>query len=130
MSEDGQWAASLPDWIVLDASPFSVAQTADRLKRAIAERGMTLYKDQETRDLGLEEAASAGHLRVRDARVLVFGVPRATLHFVVSVWEDKENRVWVRHMDPKRTFSHFQIDPALRPPDGVIETLIAHALQP
>jgi uncharacterized protein (DUF302 family) len=122
--------------IVTRPSPHSVAETLDRLRAAIAARGLTLFAEI---DHG-GEAARVG-LAMQPAHVLVFGNPRAGTPLMVAsplvaldlplkvlVWEDAEAHAWVSYARPADLARRYGIPPDLLPNIAGVEGLVEGAL--
>ena len=89
-------------------SAHSVAATADRLERVLAEKGMQLF-------LRLNHAASAGDVGImlRPTELLIFGNPKVGAPLMTKqqsagidlpqkmlIWQDASGQVWLTYNDP------------------------------
>ena len=137
MTDGGASASPGPDGIVSVASPFSAAETLERLRQTIVARGLTLFAVIDHSG----EAAKAG-LQMRDTKVVIFGNPRAGTPLMLAapllaldlplralVWEDVAGRVWVSYTDPAWLAQRYAVPAELAPAIAGIGPLIASALQ-
>jgi uncharacterized protein (DUF302 family) len=105
-------------------SPFSVAETVERLKQAIEAGGMTLFA---AADHG-EGARSVG-LTMNDTQVLIFGNPRGGTPAMVAspllaielplkalVWDDGRGQVRVAYQDAADLGRRYQVPQELTRP--------------
>ena len=89
-------------------STHSVAVTADRLERILAEKGMKLF-------LRLNHAEGAGSVGIalRPTELLIFGNPKVGAPLMAKqqpigidlpqkmlIWRDKSGQVWLTYNDP------------------------------
>ena len=89
-------------------SAHSVAVTADRLERVLAEKGMTLF-------LRLNHADGAGKvgIELRPTELLIFGNPKVGAPLMANqqpigidlpqkmlIWQDESGHVWLTYNDP------------------------------
>ena len=129
---------SRPEGIVSVASPFSADETLERLRQAIAARGLKLFTVIDHSG----EAANAG-LQMRTTKVVIFGSPKAgtplmhatpllalALPLKALIWEDANGQAWVSYTDPAWLARRYEIPPDLTPAIAGIGPLIASALQP
>ena len=104
--------ASLPlraaEGMIDVASAHSVAETADRLRLVIANRGMTLFARVDHSG----GAASVGRA-LRDTELVIFGHPRVGSRLMecsrrvaidlpqkALIWEKEDGSVWLTYNDP------------------------------
>ena len=138
MSDDEAPATPTPDGVVSVVSPFSAPETLERLRQAIAARGLTLFAVIDHSG----EAAKAG-LQMRETKVVIFGAPKAGTPLMLAspllaldlplralVWEDAAGRSRVSYTDPAWLAQRYAIPPELAPAIAGIGPLIASALQP
>ena len=129
--------SSASEGIVTKASAYSVAETVDRLKTALASKGLTLFALIDHSG----EAERAG-LTMQPAKLLLFGSPRAGTPLMVAspllaldlplkalVWQDGDGRVWVSYNSTQYLAERFTIPPDLPKNIAGVEMLIAGALQ-
>ncbi|WP_042426463.1 DUF302 domain-containing protein [Streptacidiphilus anmyonensis] len=137
MTTDQAQTAGEPDpGVVSVPSPFPVDQTVERLKNAIAAKGLTLFAVVDhsggAREVGLE---------MNDTRLLVFGSPRAGTPAMVArpllaielplkalVRADDEGRVWVSYLDASDLGARYQVPSQLMAPLSGVGALIEAAL--
>jgi uncharacterized protein (DUF302 family) len=118
-------------------SPFSVAETVERLKRAIEASGMTLFA---VVDHG-EGAQSVG-LTMNDTQLLTFGNPRGGTPAMVAqpllalelplkalVWDDGHSRVRVAYQDAAELGRRYQVPAELMTPLSGVGGLVRAALE-
>ena len=101
-------AARAAGGLVAKPSPYSVAETMDRLERAVQERQLTVIAR-------VDHAAAAQKvgLTLRPTQLLIFGNPRAGTPLMQSVqsigidlplkalvWEDDTGKAWLGYNDP------------------------------
>lgn len=131
-------ALPAPEGLVSVASPYDATETLERLRQAIAARGLTLFMVIDHSG----EAAKAG-LKMRETKVVIFGNPKAGTPLMLAspllaldlplkalVWEDAGGRVWVSYTEPAWLARRYHIPPDLTPAIAGIGPLIASALQP
>ena len=125
-----------PEGIVSVASPYSVAETLQRLTDAIQAKGLTLFARVDHSD----EAAKVG-LQMQPAHVLIFGAPKGGTPLMVAapllalelplkalVWQSADGQVWVSYTDPAYLASRYGVPAALVPNIAGITPLIQGAL--
>jgi uncharacterized protein (DUF302 family) len=98
----------MSDGLITVASAFSVKDTIDRLQRAVASKGMTVFAR-------IDHAAGATDtgLVLRPTEVLIFGnakagTPLMQAHQTIGIdlplralaWEDAAGLVWLSYNDP------------------------------
>ncbi|MFD4607580.1 DUF302 domain-containing protein [Streptomyces sp. NPDC058440] len=118
------------------ASPFSVAETVERLKRAVEAGGMTLFG---VVDHGAG-AQSVG-LTINDTQVLIFGNPRGgtpamaarpllalELPLKALVWDDGHGQVRVAYQDAAELGRRYQVPAELMTPLSGVGDLVRTAL--
>ncbi len=94
--------------LVVKPSPYPVAETMDRLERAVKERQLTVIAR-------VDHAAGAqkAGLTLRPTQLLIFGNPKAGTPLMESsrsigidlplkalAWEDDKGKVWLAYNDP------------------------------
>jgi uncharacterized protein (DUF302 family) len=102
------FAASAADGLVVVKSPFSVAETMDRLEALVQDRGLNVFAR-------IDHAAGAEKVgkTLRPTQLLIFGNPQGGTPFMecaqsvaidlplkALVWEDGEAQVWLGYNDP------------------------------
>jgi len=102
-------------------SAHSVAATADRLERVLAEKGMTLF-------LRLNHAESAGKVGImlRPTELLIFGNPKVGAPLMAKqqsigidlpqkmlIWQDESGQVWLTYNDPDYLADRHRLDKSL-----------------
>ncbi|QYC39020.1 camphor resistance protein CrcB [Nonomuraea coxensis DSM 45129] len=118
------------------ASPFPVAETVERLKRAIEEAELHLFAVVDH-----SEGAHRAGLAMNDMKLLLFGNPRAGTPAMVArplfalelpskalVWADDEGRVWVSRNDPADWQRRYGLSDELIAPLAGIGRLVETAL--
>lgn len=114
--------------IVSRASPYSVAETINRLEAVLKGKGITIF----TRIDHAGEAAKAG-LKMRPAQLLIFGNPKAgtpimnaaplaaiDLPWKALAWEDAEGKTWLSYNDPTYFMERFKLtDQVMKPLMGI-----------
>jgi uncharacterized protein (DUF302 family) len=101
------FAASAADGLVVVKSPFSVAETMDRLEALVEDRGLTVFAR-------IDHAAGAAKVgkSLRPTQLLIFGNPQGgtplmecapsvgiDLPLKGLVWEDADAQVWLGYND-------------------------------
>jgi uncharacterized protein (DUF302 family) len=94
--------------LITKRSQHSVADTMDRLEKAVTERGFVVVARVDHAD-----AAQKAGLSLRPTQILIFGNPRAGTPLMQSaqtvgidlplkalVWEDDKGEVWLGYNDP------------------------------
>jgi uncharacterized protein (DUF302 family) len=117
-------------------SSDSVAQTVDRLKDVIEDRGFTLFRV-------IDHSGTAAQVGVQmpDSKLVMFGKPAvgATLMLAaplaaldlplkVLVWQDANGAVSVSYNSPEFLAERLKIDGALRAPFDAVESIVAATL--
>jgi uncharacterized protein (DUF302 family) len=116
-------------------STHSVAATADRLERLLAEKGMQLF-------LRLNHAEGAGNVGItlRPTELLIFGNPKVGAPLMAKqqpvgidlpqkmlVWQDESGQVWLTYNDPDYLADRHGLDKNLPPLLKVKQALSAFA---
>jgi uncharacterized protein (DUF302 family) len=94
--------------IITEESAFAPGETVERLKRAIAVRGMTLFAEIDHAK-GAEEAG----LMLRPTTLLIFGAAKIGTSLMLAdqtmgidlplkalVWQDGAGKTWISAVDP------------------------------
>jgi uncharacterized protein (DUF302 family) len=94
--------------VVTKASPRSVAETVERLRRLVGEKGLVLFAV-----IDHSGAAIGAGLEMPDTKLVIFGSPVAGTPVMVAaplaaldlplkllVWEDGDGAVWVSYNSP------------------------------
>jgi uncharacterized protein (DUF302 family) len=94
--------------VVTKASPRSVAETVERLRRLVDEKGLVLFAV-----IDHSGAAISAGLEMPDTKLVIFGSPVAGTPVMVAaplaaldlplkllVWEDGDGAVWVSYNSP------------------------------
>ena len=104
-------------------STHSVAVTADRLERILAEKGMKLF-------LRLNHAEGAGSvgIELRPTELLIFGNPKVGAPLMAKqqhigidlpqkmlIWRDESDQVWLTYNDPDYLADRHGLDKNLPP---------------
>lgn len=105
----GSPSALAAEGMVTLKSPHSVADTAIKLERILAEKGMTVFGR-----IDHAEGAQAAGLELRPTQVVIFGNPKVgtpLMHCAQSVaidlpqkmlvWQDEDGQVWLGYNDPQ-----------------------------
>jgi uncharacterized protein (DUF302 family) len=122
--------------IVTKASLRSVPETLDRLEKVIGSKGLMIFSLIDHSG----EAEKAG-LKMQDARLLVFGSPKAGTPLMVAspllaldlplkalVWKDNDQRVWVSYNSVSYLVSRHNIPNDLVKNIAGLDALIDSAL--
>ncbi len=123
--------------IVTRPSPFSVEETLERLRSAIANRNLTLFAQIDHSDL----ARGAG-LRMQEAHVLIFGNPKGgtplmiaspllalDLPLKVLVWQSADEQVWVSSNSVAYLRDRYALPQELVGNLSVVDAVIEQALK-
>lgn len=104
-------------------STHSVAVTADRLERVLAEKGMKLF-------LRLNHTESAGSVDIslRPTELFIFGNPKVGAPLMAKqqsvgidlpqkmlIWQDESGQVWLTYNDPDYLADRHGLDKSLPP---------------
>jgi len=104
-------------------STQSVAATADRLERVLAEKGMKLF-------LRLNHAEGAGNVGImlRPTELLIFGNPKVGAPLMAKqqsvgidlpqkmlIWQDESGQVWLTYNEPDYLADRHGLDKSLPP---------------
>jgi uncharacterized protein (DUF302 family) len=130
MSESAQTSVSTK------VSSRSVAETVDRVKRVIADRGFTLFRIIDHSGTALEVG-----VQMPDSKLVMFGnptkgatvmlaVPLAALDLPlkVLVWEDGNGVVSVSYNSPGFIAERLHLEGALRAPFDAVESIVDEVL--
>ena len=122
--------------IITKHSSESVAETVDRLKRLIADRGFTLFNVID--HSGVAERVG---VQMPDSKLVMFGkptvgaavmlaAPPAGLDFPlkVLVWEDGNGAVSVSYNSPVFMAERYHVEGARRAPFDAVESIVDAAL--
>ncbi|HEY9643103.1 MAG TPA: DUF302 domain-containing protein [Coleofasciculaceae cyanobacterium] len=122
--------------IISQSSPYSVAETLDRLTAILQAKGITIFAriDQQA------EAEKAG-LSLRPIQLLMFGNPKAGTPLMVAeptialdlplkvlAWEAVDGKVWLSYNDSYYLKQRFSLSDELIKTIDVIAPLIHQAL--
>jgi uncharacterized protein (DUF302 family) len=131
MSYDG-----LVQGVVTKPSRYTIAETLQRLENVIRSKGLTIFALIDHSG----EAERVG-LRMRDAKLLIFGSPKAGTPLMVAspllaldlplkalVWKDKEDRVLVSYNSVAYLTNRYNIPDDLAKNIAGIDPLIQNAL--
>jgi uncharacterized protein (DUF302 family) len=123
--------------VVTRSSPFSVAETLERLRAAIGSRNLTMFAQ-----IDHSAAAQQAGLTMQPAHVLIFGSPKAGTPLMIAspllaldlplkllVWQSADGRVWVSSTDTAYLQARYDIPPALIGNIAGADALIAHVLE-
>lgn len=122
--------------IINKNSPFSVAETLERLQEAIHKRNLTVFAHINHNG----EAERVG-LKMQEAHVLVFGGPKAgtplmiaspllalDLPLKVLVWQSNDGRVWVSYTSTAYLAARYSIPQELTRNIAGIDKLVESVL--
>jgi uncharacterized protein (DUF302 family) len=125
-----------PAGIVTKHSSKSVAETVDRLKRVIEDRGFTLF-----RVIDHSGTAEQAGLQMPDSKLVMFGKPAVgsaamiaaptaglDLPLKVLVWEDGVGAVSVSYNSPGFMAERHHLEAALRAPFDAVESIVEAAI--
>jgi uncharacterized protein (DUF302 family) len=127
---------SVQSSVITKFSSRSVAETVDRLKGFIADRGFTLFRV-------IDHSGTAEEVGVQmpDSKLVMFGNPTKgaavmlaaplaalDLPLKVLVWEDGSGVVSVSYNSPAFTAERLHIDGALRAPFDAVESIVEAVL--
>jgi uncharacterized protein (DUF302 family) len=122
--------------VITKSSSRSVAETVDRLKRFIADRGFTLFRV-------IDHSGTAGKAGVQmpDSKLVMFGYPTKgaavmvvaplaglDLPLRVLVWEDGNGAVSVSYNSPGFMADRLHIEGAMRGPFDAVESIVGAVL--
>jgi len=123
--------------IVSKPSPYSVAQTLDRLEAVLQAKGIVVF----ARIDHSGEAQKVG-MSMRPTQLLIFGNPRLgttlmnaapslalDLPLKALAWEDANGHVWVSFNSPAYLAQRHGLDPELAKKLGVVAILVDEALE-
>jgi uncharacterized protein (DUF302 family) len=122
--------------VITRRSPRSVAETIERVKHALADRGFTLF-----RVIDHSGTAESVGVQMPDSKLVMFGnpakgslvmraVPLAALDLPlrVLVWDDGAGVVSVSYNAPGFMAQRHQLEGALRGPFDAVEAIVEAAL--
>ncbi|MFB7575567.1 DUF302 domain-containing protein [Streptomyces sp. NPDC056165] len=134
--EAGSSGACAPGLLCV-VSPSSVAETVERLKRAIEAGGMTLFSVVDH-----SEGAQSVGLTMNDTQVLIFGNPKGgtpamaarpllafELPLKVLVWDDGNGQVRVAYQDAAELGRRYQVPAELMTPLSGVGGLVRATLE-
>ena len=123
--------------ILNDASKHSVDETVDRLKRALQDKGVTIFAVIDHSG----EAEKVG-LKMPPTKLVIFGSPKAgtplmlaapsiaiDLPLKILVWQDAQQKVWVSYNAPEYLQERHGIPQDLLQNIAVVKTLAAKAAE-
>lgn len=122
--------------IITKNSPFSVAETLERLQEAMHKRSLTVFAH-----INHSGEAERVGLKMQEAHVLVFGSPKAgtplmiaspllalDLPLKVLVWQSNDGRVWVSSTSTAYLAARYSIPQELTGNiagiDGLVESVL------
>ena len=124
--------------VITKPSDESVAETVDRLKRVIEDRGFTVF-----RVIDHSGTAERVGLQMPDSKLVMFGKPTVgaavmlaaplaglDLPLRVLVWEDGNGAVSVSYNSPVFLAERYQIEGAQRAPFDAVASIVEAALGP
>ncbi len=117
-------------------SPFSVAETLERLQEAMHKRSLTVFAH-----INHSGEAERVGLKMQEAHVLIFGSPKAgtplmiaspllalDLPLKVLVWQSNDGRVWVSYTSTAYLATRYSIPQELTKNiagiDGLVESVL------
>ena len=122
--------------VVTNVSSRSVAETVDRLKGSISDRGFTLF-----RVIDHSGTAEGVGVRMPDSKLVMFGNPTKgaavmaeaplaalDLPLRVLVWEDRTGVVSVSYNSPGFLAERLEVEGALRAPFDAVASIVEAAL--
>lgn len=128
--------SSVSQGIVTKSSRRSVRQTLDRLENVIRTKGLTVFALIDHSG----EAEKVG-LHMQDAKLLVFGSPKAGTPLMVAsplialdlplkalVWKDKDGQVWVSYNSVSYLADRYNLQSDLTQNIAGIDAIIDSAL--
>ena len=120
------------DGVITRPSSESVAQTIDKLKGVIADRGFTVFNVIDHR--GVAERAG---VQMPDSKLIMFGKPAVGAGVMVAaplaaldmplkilVWEDGNGAVSVSYNSPEFLSERHHLEGALRAPFNAVESIV------
>ena len=120
------------------ASPYSVANTLDRLESVIATKGLTIF----ARIDHSGEAAKVG-LTMQPAKLLIFGSPKSGTPLMIAaptlaidlplkalIWQDVDGVVWLSYNSPEYLQQRHNIPDDLIKNIAGIRAICEEAIQP
>jgi|SRR5664279_3387499 len=126
------------DGLVHLSSPYSVAETLQRLESALRSKGITIF----CRVDHSGEAEKIG-IKMRPTQLLIFGSSKAgtplmlasptlaiDLPLKVLIWEDANNKVWLSYNVPDYLQRRHSIPPELMPNISAVGVLLESVLAP
>jgi len=124
--------------IITKHSSKSVAQTVDRLRRLIADRGFTVFNVID--HSGVAERVG---VQMPESKLVMFGKPTVgaalmlaaplaalDLPLKVLVWEDRNGAVSVSYNSPGFLAERHHVESALRAPFDAVESIVDAVLGP
>jgi uncharacterized protein (DUF302 family) len=124
--------------VITKPSGKSVAETVDRLKRVIEDRGFTLF-----RVIHHSGTAEGVGLQMPESKLVTFGNPAKgaavmlaahlaglDLPLKVLVWEDGNGVVSVSYNSPEFMADRYHVEGALRAPFDAVESMVEAVLGP
>jgi len=124
--------------IISKHSSKSVAQTVDRLRRLIADRGFTVFNVID--HSGVAERVG---VQMPESKLVMFGKPTVgaalmlaaplaalDLPLKVLVWEDRNGAVSVSYNSPGFLAERHHVESALRAPFDAVESIVDAVLGP
>jgi uncharacterized protein (DUF302 family) len=122
--------------IITHASPYSVAETIDRLEAILRAKNIKVFARIDHRD----QAAQVG-LQMAPTELLIFGDPKGGTPIMMAVplsaidlplkalaWQDSDGKNWVSYNDPRYLKSRFSLVDDLMAPISGAGTLIQQAV--
>ena len=132
-------SGSLPsvEGILTTLSPFSVAETLERLEKAIHSRNIRLFAHIDHSG----EARQAG-LKMQEAHVLIFGSPKGGTPLMIAspllaldlplkalIWQGEDDQVWVSSTSAAYLKDRYSVPQELIGNIAGVDALIEQALQ-
>ena len=118
--------------VITQLSGRSVADTVDRLRRVIEDRGFTVFNVIEHRGV-----AERGGVQMPDSKLVMFGKPAVgagvmlaaplaalDIPLKVLVWEDRNGAVSVSYNAPGFLAGRHHLEDALRAPFDAVESIV------
>jgi uncharacterized protein (DUF302 family) len=127
-----------PGTVITKVSSKSVAETVDRLRRLIADRGFTVFNVID--HSGVAERVG---VQMPETKLVMFGKPTVgaavmlaaplaalDLPLKVLVWEGTNGAVSVSYNSPGFLAARYHIDGALRAPFDAVESIVEAVVRP
>lgn len=124
------------DGLITFPSPYSVAETLDRLEAILRQKNITVF----TRIDHSGEAEKVG-LHMPPTQLLIFGNPRGGTPIMLAAplaaidlplkalaWQDAEGKVWISYNDPQYLKHRYALTDEILQPISSFGTLVQAAI--